>query len=234
MHTFTSAVILAAGSGTRFGTNIKKQYIAVDGIPAVVRSLQTFEACSLVDELVVVGNVDELREVLYPYPFKKLAAVVPGGTTRQESALCGFDAISPKAKYVAIHDAARCLITEENIENTVRAAYKYRAAVAAEKTVDTVKQADKDGFIDTTLEREYIWLVKTPQVFHCDVYRVAAYMAKKEKAAATDDSMLCERLGFSVKLVECGPDNIKLTHLHDLQRAQAILEMRRRMGDAKR
>ncbi len=234
MHTFTSAVILAAGSGTRFGTNIKKQYIAVEGIPAVVRSLQTFEACSLVDELILVGNVDELREVLSPYTLKKLAAVVPGGATRQESALCGFDAISPKAKYVAIHDAARCLVTEENIENTVRAAYKYRAAVAAEKTVDTVKQADKDGFIDTTLEREYIWLVKTPQVFHCDVYRVAAYMAKKEKAVATDDSMLCERLGFSVKLVECGPDNIKLTHLQDLQRAQAILEMHRRMGDAER
>lgn len=233
MHTFTSAVILAAGSGTRFGSDIKKQYIAVDGVPAVVRSLQTFAACPLINEIVLVGDVDELREVLSPYPAKKLAAVVPGGETRQESALCGFDAISSKAKYVAIHDAARCLVTRENIEDTVRAAYRYRAAVAAEKTVDTVKQADKDGFIDTTLKREYIWLVKTPQVFHCDVYRVAAYMGKKEKAVATDDSMLCERLGFSVKLVECGPDNIKLTHPDDLQRAHAILEMRRREGGEK-
>lgn len=233
MHTFTSAVILAAGSGTRFGSDIKKQYIAVDGVPVVVRSLQTFAACSLIDEIILVGDVDELRDVLSPYPLKKLAAVVRGGTTRQESALCGFDAISSKAKFVAMHDAARCLVTIENIEDTVRAAYRYRAAVAAEKTVDTVKQADKDGFVDATLERESIWLVKTPQVFHCDVYRVAAYMAKKEKAAATDDSMLCERLGFSVKLVECGPDNMKLTHPEDLQRAHAIIEMRRREGEAK-
>ena len=72
--------------------------------------------------------------------------------------------------------------------------------------------------------------MKTPQVFYCDVYRVAAYMAKKEKAAATDDSMLCERLGFSVKLVECGSDNIKLTHPQDLPWAEAILNMRERKG----
>ena len=227
MHKFTSAVILAAGNGARFESNIKKQYISVEGVPAVVRCLQIFETCPIIDEIVLVGDIEELRDVLAPYPLTKLAAVVAGGKTRQESALCGFDAISQKAKYVAIHDAARCLVTGEIIENTVRAAYQYRAAAAAEKTVDTVKQADRDGFVSDTLDREYIWLVKTPQVFHCDVYRVAAYMAKKEKVVATDDSMLCERLGFRVKLVECGPENMKLTHPEDLQRANAILKMRK-------
>lgn len=230
MHKFTSAVILAAGFGTRFGSNIKKQYAAVGGVPAVVRCLEVFSACSLIDEIVLVGDVEELRELLSDYSFQKLSAVVKGGETRQESALCGFDAISDKSKYVAIHDAARCLVTVPIIEATVRAAYQYRAAVAAEKTVDTVKLADQDGFISDTLNREYIWLVKTPQVFHCDVYRVAAYMAKKEKTAVTDDSMLCERLGFRVKLVECGPDNIKLTYSQDLLRADTILNMRKKDG----
>lgn len=230
MHKFTSAVILAAGNGTRFESDIKKQYITVGGVPAVVRCMQTFEACPLIDEIVLVGDMEELRALLSSYTFEKLASVVGGGETRQESALRGFDAISEKAKYVAIHDAARCLVTNEIIEDTVRAAYQHRAAAAAEKTVDTVKRADRDGFISDTLDREYIWLVKTPQVFHCDVYRVAAYMAKKEKVAATDDSMLCERLGFSVKLVECGSDNIKLTHPQDLLRAEAILNMHGREG----
>ena len=230
MHKFTSAVILAAGNGTRFESDIKKQYITVGGVPAVVRCMQTFEACPLIDEIVLVGDMEELRTLLSGYTFEKLASVVGGGETRQESALRGFDAISEKAKYVAIHDAARCLVTNEIIEDTVRAAYQHRAPAAAEKTVDTVKRADRDGFISDTLDREYIWLVKTPQVFHCDVYRVAAYMAKKEKVAATDDSMLCERLGFSVKLVECGSDNIKLTHPQDLLRAEAILNMHGREG----
>ncbi|MCI8471509.1 MAG: 2-C-methyl-D-erythritol 4-phosphate cytidylyltransferase [Clostridiales bacterium] len=230
MHKFTSAVILAAGNGTRFESDIKKQYITVGGVPAVVRCMQTFEACPLIDEIVLVGDMEELRTLLSGYTFEKLASVVGGGETRQESALRGFDAISEKAKYVAIHDAARCLVTNEIIEDTVRAAYQHRAAAAAEKTVDTVKRADRDGFISDTLDREYIWLVKTPQVFHCDVYRVAAYMAKKEKVTATDDSMLCERLGFSVKLVECGSDNIKLTHPQDLLRAEAILNMHGREG----
>ncbi len=230
MHKFTSAVILAAGNGTRFESDIKKQYITVGGVPAVVRCMQTFEACPLIDEIVLVGDMEELRTLLSGYTFEKLASVVGGGETRQESALRGFDAISEKAKFVAIHDAARCLVTNEIIEDTVRAAYQHRAAAAAEKTVDTVKRADRDGFISDTLDREYIWLVKTPQVFHCDVYRVAAYMAKKEKVAATDDSMLCERLGFSVKLVDCGSDNIKLTHPQDLLRAEAILNMHGREG----
>ncbi len=231
MHKFTSAVILAAGNGTRFGSDMKKQYVTIDGVPAVVRCMQSFEACPLIDEIVLVGEMEQLRGLLSNYSFPKLSAVVGGGETRQESALHGFDAISDKAKYVAIHDAARCLVTPAIIEDTVRAAYQYRAAVAAEKTVDTVKRGDQDGFISETLDREGIWLVKTPQVFHCDVYRVAAYMAKKEKAAATDDSMLCERLGFRVKLVECGPDNIKLTHPQDLMRANAILNMRKRKGE---
>ena len=227
MHKFTSAVILAAGSGTRFGSDAPKQFVKVNGVPSVVRCIRAFSACELIDEIVLVGDADALRDCIAPFaPDGKPITVVAGGDTRQESALCGFDAISPKAKYVAIHDAARCLVTPEIVEATVRAAYRHRAAVAAEKTVDTVKVADRDGFICDTPERDCIWLVKTPQVFLCDIYRVAAYTAKKESVTATDDSALCERIGFRVKLVECGAENLKLTHPEDLRRAEAILKMR--------
>ena len=223
---YTSAVILAAGSGTRFGGTVKKQYVDILGYTPVQRCAMVFEASKVIDEIIFVGDVAELTEQLKDLKLKKLKNIVPGGKTRQESALCGFDAINKKSKYVAIHDAARCLVTEQIIEDTVRAAYKFRASVAAEKTVDTVKRADKDGFLAETLDRDYIWLAKTPQVFLSDIYRVAAYTAQKEGIQATDDCMLAERLGFKVKLVDCGHDNIKLTSYGDLDRAISILKKR--------
>lgn len=223
---YTSAVILAAGSGTRFGGSVKKQYVDILGYTPVQRCALVFESSKVIDEIVFVGDVEELTAQLESLNLKKLKKIVPGGKTRQESALCGFDAISRRSKYVAIHDAARCLVTESIIEDTVKAAYKYRASVAAEKTVDTVKRADKDGFLAETLDRDYIWLAKTPQVFLTDIYRVSAYTAKKEGIEATDDCMLAERLGFKVKLVDCGHDNIKLTSFGDLDRAISILKKR--------
>lgn len=226
MAKFTSAVILAAGNGTRFGGKVKKQYVDVLGIPAVVRTVMAFEECSLIDEIILVGDTAALTELFSAYSFKKIAMIVSGGETRQDSALLGFDSVSDKSKYVAIHDAARCLITPEMIEETVKAAYKYRAAAAAHRSEDTVKIADKNGIIESTTDRDKIWLVQTPQVFLNDVYRVSAYMAKKDDAQVTDDCMLCERLGFEIKLVECGRENIKLTNPDDLMLCEAIISYR--------
>ncbi len=223
---YTSAVILAAGSGTRFGGKVKKQYVDVLGYTPVQRCALVFEASKVIDEIIFVGDVEEITAQLEGLNIKKLKKIVPGGNTRQDSALCGFDAISRRSKYVAIHDSARCLVTEKIIEDTVKAAYKYRASVAAEKTVDTVKRADKDGFLAETLDRDYIWLAKTPQVFLSDIYRASAYTAKKDGIEVTDDCMLAERLGFKVKLVDCGHDNIKLTSYGDLDRAISILKKR--------
>ncbi len=223
---FTSAVILAAGNGTRFGGEVKKQFIDILGYTPVQRCAIAFENCELINEIVFVGDTTEIISQLSGLGLKKLKAVVSGGATRQESSLNGFNAISEDSDCVAIHDAARCLITPEIIEDTVKAAYSYRAAVAAEKVVDTVKRADKDGFSAETLDRDYIWLAKTPQVFLSDVYRVAAYTAKKDNVSVTDDCMLAERLGFKIKLVDCGHDNIKLTTPDDLERAVQILKKR--------
>ncbi|MBQ3528479.1 MAG: 2-C-methyl-D-erythritol 4-phosphate cytidylyltransferase [Clostridia bacterium] len=226
MGKYTSAVILAAGNGTRFGGKVKKQYVEVLGVPCVVRTVEAFENCSLIDEIILVGDTEALSEMLEPYSFKKISRFVSGGETRQDSALRGFDSVSEKSKYVAIHDAARCLVTSEMIEKTVRAAHKHRAAAAAHKSEDTVKIADKNGIIEKTTDREKIWLVQTPQVFQNDVYRVSAYMAKRDEATVTDDCMLCERLGFEVKLCECGRENIKLTNPDDLMLAEAIISYR--------
>jgi len=226
MAKFTSAVILAAGNGTRFGGSVKKQFVDVLGIPCIARTVDAFERCSLIDEIVLVGDPEAILKALGNCSFKKISAIVPGGETRQDSALLGFDAISDKAKFVAVHDGARCLITPEMIESTVKAAYKYRAAAAAHRSSDTVKICNEDGLVEETTDRDKVWLVQTPQVFNADVYRVSAYMAKRDSAVVTDDCMLCERLGFDVKMVECGRENIKLTSPEDLALAEAIISYR--------
>lgn len=226
MSKFTSAVILAAGNGTRFGSAVKKQYVEVLGIPAVVRTVMAFEESKYIDEIILVGDKEALTPLLEPYSFKKVTLIVSGGETRQDSALRGFDSVSEKSKYVAIHDSARCLVTVDMIDRTVKAAYKYRAAAAAHKSEDTVKISKKDDLIERTTDRDKIWLVQTPQVFLNDVYRVSAYMAKRDEAQVTDDCMLCERLGFDVKLCECGRENIKITGPDDLMLAEAIISYR--------
>ena len=223
---YTSAIILAAGSGTRFGGEVKKQFVEIDGLTSVQRCALAFEQCSVINEIVFVGEVETISAHLAPLNLKKLTGIVAGGDTRQKSSLNGFNAVNPKAKYVAIHDAARCLITPEIIEETVRAAYKYRAALAAERVVDTVKIVGEDGYLCETVNRDLVWLAKTPQVFLADMYRVAAYTAQKEGYEVTDDCMMCEKLGFKVRPVDCGHDNIKLTSPDDLYRAIEILKRR--------
>lgn len=228
-HRFHSAVILAAGSGLRFGKTEGKHMATVEGIPVLCRSAMAFEACPAVDEIVVVTRAEDIencRSLLSG--ITKLRTVVAGGETRQQSAKLGFDAIDPQAQLVSIHDAARCLVTPELITTVTEEAAVYGAAAAAERVVDTVKRADENSIIQETLNREKIWLVKTPQTFLADMYRAAAYMAEKDGVTATDDCALAERLGFSVKLVDCGWENLKITYPEDVARAEMILAMRRK------
>ncbi len=227
---FNSAVILAAGSGSRFDAERKKQFAEIDGIPVIVRSASAFNDCDFISEIVVVtvaNEVDGCRKILEDAGITKLTKVVAGGSTRQKSSKIGFDNVNPLCDYVAIHDAARCLVTEQMIYDTFEAAYSYGASAAAEKVVDTVKRADAAGLVKETLDRREIWLAKTPQTFKAEVYRAASYMAEKDGFEGTDDVSLAEHLGFKVKLTDCGTENIKLTYPEDEFRMVQILERRR-------
>ena len=226
---FNSAVILAAGNGSRFGDDKAKQFIEIDGISVLVRSALAFQNSSLIDEIVLVtrqADVEGCRNILKTNGITKLTAVVAGGSTRQESAKRGFDAVNPSCDFVAIHDAARCLITAEMIEAAMESAYVSGAAACATRAVDTIKKANGEGMITETIDRENLWLIQTPQIFMADMYRAAAYMAEKDSISATDDCALVERLGFKVKLVECGKTNMKITYPEDVIIAEAILKSR--------
>lgn len=229
-HYFTSAIILAAGSSQRFGQeNGLKQFCPICSVPALVHTLRAFEASKLIDEILIVTQEEEIarcESYVAEYGIKKVSKVLVGGADRQESSKRGFDAVSSKAKFVAFHDAARCLITTDMINGTIRAAYEHGAAIAAERSRDTVKIANDQGFSMESPDRNTVWLAKTPQVFMADIYRAAVYTAEKDGVRATDDSMLAERLGFKVKMVECGNENIKLTTANDIYIAEAILRAR--------
>lgn len=224
---FTSAIILCAGSSTRFGSN--KQMAIVQGKTVAERTIGIFHDSYVISEIILVVPKDEVeayKELVVLGDFKKVSAIVTGGETRQASALRGLKHISEKSKYVAIHDGARCLITEEIIETVLLEAFEHRCATAATRMTDTVKICDGEQFIDGTVDREMLWTVQTPQIFETEIYKYASLSAKQSGIAVTDDCMLLESLGIKVKLVDTGKENIKITHPVDIALAEYILKNR--------
>lgn len=223
---FTSAIIAAAGLSERFGGDVTKQMTEIRGVPVLIHTLKAFEQADCIHEIVVVAKLNEISacEILCrEHGITKVTKIVQGGFTRQESVLCGLDAVDKKSKFVAISDGARCLITPDIINSVCRSAYKYKAATAAHRSTDTVKIADKKGFIDSTADRDTVWLAQTPQVFKTKLYRAAAYTALKKGFTATDDNSLVENIGHPIRLVECGAQNIKITTREDIAIAEGVL-----------
>ncbi len=230
----TTAIILAGGSGTRLGADRTKQQVEICGKSVVVHTLLAFQECHYIDEIVVAAKKEEIslyRDIIKEYNITKLKCVTSGGEDRQESALRAFDKISDDTKFVAIHDAARCLITPEQIRDVAVTAYEVGAAIAASRAKDTVKIVESDR-IKETPDRDKVWLASTPQVIRADVYRACAYTAKKEKFKGTDDASLLERLGFDVAPVNVGDENIKITTRTDLLFAEFILSKRQKEAEA--
>ncbi len=225
----TTAVILAGGSGHRMKSSKPKQWMEVLGVPVLIRSVQAFDACKHIDEIVIVTRAEDrlATEIMCRnYEIKKLHSVVVGGRTRAESARLGFEAISVRSEYVAIHDAARCMITPAQIRRVVAAAYAYRAASAATPVTDSIKLVNRYGMIERDLPREELWAAATPQVFHCVYYAAALKAAEDAHAEVTDDNSLMEQVGQRVKLVDTGHDNFKITYDTDIARAEAVLRLR--------
>lgn len=227
---YTAAIIVAGGSGTRMGTATTKQMLLLDGKPIVVHTLLAYQNTPCIREIVVAAKQDEIdiyEDFKEKYGITKLHAVVPGGVTRQASALAGVEAVSDKVRYVAIADAARCLTTPEEISKVCLAAYKTDAASAGIPATDTIKLVDKAGYITDTPERALCWQAQTPQVFRHALYLAASYAAIEHKFTATDDNSMVELIKHPVKMVQCSKQNIKITEPCDLPYAKMVLDMRK-------
>ncbi len=226
---FVSAVILAAGSSSRMGADTTKQWLEVNGIPTVVHSVKAFDSCPLISEIIICAKENELplyEDFKTKFAISKPIIVAKGGINRQTSALEGFKRISDKSDFVAIHDAARCLITPQMISEVIKGAYETGAACACCKSADTVKIVCKNDLVESTPERKNIRLAQTPQVFKTEIYRASAYKALADGLEVTDDSSMAEHAGFAVKLVDCGRENLKITEPADIPIAEAILNYR--------
>ncbi|MBE6689049.1 MAG: 2-C-methyl-D-erythritol 4-phosphate cytidylyltransferase [Ruminococcaceae bacterium] len=224
----SGAIITAAGNGSRMG-NVAKQLMELAGHPVIYYSLRAFEQSVNVDEIIIVTreeDISAIQDIVGKYGFQKVKHIVTGGSTRDESVKNGFEKIGGNIKYVAIHDAARPLITTEKIDAVFRQAYRYGSACAAGRINDTVKRADSKGFIEKTVPRDGLYGAQTPQIFACDIYRTALSLHLKNKTAVTDDCSMVENAGFKIMLCELGIPNLKLTVPHDCQTIEAILEKR--------
>ena len=222
-----SAVIVAAGSSQRMGSDKLLHNLGI--MPVLARTLLVFQDCELVDEIVVVTRMEKLEEVAElckKYRIEKASKVICGGATRMESALAGVSEVKKRAKLIAIHDGARPLVSVELIENTVRAAAKYKAAVPAIKSVDTLKLAEDGETITGSLDRELVLRVQTPQVFDADLIKGALTFAAEKKLPLTDDCSAVELMGVKARIVPGEEDNIKLTTPRDMLFAAAILKDR--------
>jgi len=225
---FCSGIITAAGSGMRMG-GISKQLISLFDKEVICYSIEAFEECEDIDEIIIVAKVDEIKtieEIVKKHFYKKVKKIIEGGPTRQESVSKGFFAINKKSEYVAIHDGARPLITPTQISSLLKTAYKNGASCAAYKIVDTLKLADKNDSILKTVDRTDLWAVQTPQIFRCDIYNVSLALAKRDEISVTDDCSLVEHAKFPIKLIDTGKENIKLTTKDDIVLVENLLKAR--------
>lgn len=218
------AVIAAAGSSSRMGGRDKLAE-PLDGIPVILRTLAAVEAVPEIREIVVVtreDRVEEYRRLLGQC--SRLRAVVPGGSTRQESVRNGVRALSPDCTLAAIHDGARPLVTPEVFARCIEAARSCGAATAAVPVKDTIKLADEAGRVLDTPDRSRLWAVQTPQIFDRERYLRAAEEAERRGLSCTDDCQLFEAVGWEVQLVMGDYRNLKLTTPEDFLAAGAYLE----------
>jgi 2-C-methyl-D-erythritol 4-phosphate cytidylyltransferase len=225
----TIALIPAAGMGKRMGASINKQYLLLDGMPIVARTIELFEQAPFIDDIYLVIPASEIpycrEEVVERYGFAKVREIVPGGAERQNSVLNGLRAMADvrDGDVVLIHDGVRPLVPLQVLERAVATAVEYAAALVAVPAKDTVKIV-ADGIVRETPPRENIWLAQTPQAFTYGVVRAAHEAADAERFLGTDDAMLVERLGRDVHIVPGDYRNIKITTPEDLVLAEAFLK----------
>ncbi len=224
------AIIPAAGSGSRLGGQIPKQFLEIGGAPILSHTISRFVECDDIGAIAVALPADRLEEfrarnrgarVIKPIFY------VNGGAERSDSILNALEAVAELGpEIVAVHDAVRPFVTPAQISAVIAKAREVGAAILALPATDTIKEIE-NGLIERTIDRRRIWRAQTPQAFRYELLMQAnkeARAAGLHSALTTDDSLLVERLGVRVAVVEGSPNNIKITSPEDLLIAEKLFE----------
>lgn len=223
-----TAIVLAAGSGSRMNQKKEKQFLLLDGKPVLYYSLRTFEA-SIVDEIILVTKEKDIdycrQEIVEKYGFTKVRCIVSGGKERYDSVQRGLKAADKRNNIIMIHDAARPFVTNRMILDSISAARRYKACTVAVPVKDTIKVVDEYEFGVETPDRSTLYIIQTPQTFDKGLLREAYERLRiSGDKDITDDTMIVERyLDQRVKMVEGSYKNIKITTPEDMPVAEALL-----------
>jgi len=220
-----SAIIVAAGSSERMGFD--KLFAPLAGKPVIAHTIDAFERTSCVDQIILVGRNDSLAELCKIVGQQtKVRQVVAGGTLRQDSVRAGLGHVDPKADFVAVHDAARPLITPEKITLVFEICRTHGAAALAEPITDTLKRADVDLVVSESVDRHQLFTMQTPQIFARKLLVEAYETVAAKNISVTDEVSAVEHLGRKVVLVPNQDFNFKITYPRDLSLAEFVFKQR--------
>ncbi|MGV8145227.1 MAG: 2-C-methyl-D-erythritol 4-phosphate cytidylyltransferase [Alkaliphilus sp.] len=236
------AIIVAAGKGARMGEKLNKQFLLLEGKPILAHTIEVFEECKSIDEIIIVvakGEIEYCRgNIIEKYGYKKVVKILEGGRERVDSAYRGLCEIFDNNSIVTVHDGARPLITELKIEECVEATKKLGSAVVAVQVKDTIKAVNSNMEIEKTLNRSELWAIQTPQSFQYSVlmkayieymitqFEKTDYEKQKADKLPADDASLVEQIGIKVNVIKGDYENIKITTPEDIIIANEILRKR--------
>ena len=209
-----TAILVAAGSSQRMGFD--KLAAPLNGKPVLTRTLDAFLACATITEVLIVCPPERFA-ILDKTTFTKPVRRIDGGSARHLSVANGLAAVSPDAELIAIHDAARPLVSQTDILAVMAAAREYKAASLARRVTETLKHSDENNFTLSSVPRDNLWFMETPQIFQTDLIRAAYQHILENGIEVTDESSAIEAYGEKVKLVSSTSPNPKITTLADLE-----------------
>ncbi len=213
------AIIPAGGKGLRINSEIPKQFLSINGKELIAYTINIFQNCNLVDEIIIASQKDYfdlLNQIKSRYSFKKITKIVEGGKERQFSVFNAVKSIiANDDDLIIVHDAVRPLLPLSVLENAIKTAIQYGSAIAAIKAKDTLIKGNES--VEDYIDRNEIYYVQTPQIFKYNIFRDSMTKAEKENFIGTDESMIIKYAGYKVRIVEGSAFNFKITTNDDLK-----------------
>ena len=229
-----TAILPAAGLGTRMGAETPKQFLELDGVPIVIISLRRIAACSQVTDIIVATrqeDIAKLEERIRREKFMQPVRVIKGGDSRQGSVAEALKLVPDDVELVLVHDAVRPFVAAEHVCRVIEEARRCKAAIVGIPAMDTVKEVKRASLpedvalITATVPRERVVLAQTPQVFATALLKEAFERAAADGLSASDEAGLVERLGYEVHVVHGSERNIKITKPADMELARFYLHL---------